>query len=119
MTLLNLLGYSLFLAVAVGLVLYVGNACYCNGKLFIHHYFYKDIKFANTINKVLRTAYYVLNIGMVVWTLQTVHRIDSYAALIEMLTARLSFILLVIGVLHFINMITIYKTHNYFKNRNL
>ncbi len=109
--------YLIYLILASLIIVYVGNECYKNGRIYITNYFPNDEKFANGINNVLRTAYYFMNLGLVVWTLKSLRNINTYQELILEIANRLSFILFIIAFLHAINLVTIYKSHSLFKHK--
>ena len=114
---MNIITYIIYITIASIMIIYIGNTCYKNGKVYIKHYFSKDESFANGINNILRIAYYFMNLGLVIWTLNTLKNIDSYQLLIEEITSRLSFIILIIATLHILNLLTIYISHKHFKNQ--
>ena len=116
---MHIITYIVYITIASIMIIYVGNTCYKNGKVYITYYFSKDENFANSINNILRIAYYFLNLGLVIWTLNTLKKINSYQLLIEEITSRLSFIITIIAVLHLFNLITIYISHKHFKNESL
>jgi hypothetical protein len=96
-------------------VILVGNWCYKNGKVYILSYFSDDLNFGNGINKLLRTAYYLLNLGLAILSLHSLKEISSYTEVFIEVSNRLSFILLIIASLHFINIYTVYLIHKHFK----
>ena len=114
---MNIITYILYITLASIMIVYVGNTCYKNGKIYITHYFPNDENFANGINNVLRIAYYFMNLGLVIWTLKSLKNIKTYQLLLEEIATRLSFIVFIIAFLHVINLITIYKSHKHFKNQ--
>ena len=109
--------YIVYLSMSSLLVIYVGDFCYKNGKVYILNYFPNDINFGNGINKLLRIAYYLLNLGLAIWTLHSINNIENFENIILELSERLSFILLVIGTLHFLNIYTVYLIYKHFKNQ--
>ena len=113
---MNIITYISYITIASTIILYVGNECYKNGKVYIINYFPKDENFANGINNILRIAYYFLNLGLVIWTLNSLKNIATIQSLIEEVSTRLSYILLIIAFLHAINLGTIYISHKHFKN---
>ncbi len=115
---MNQLTYILYILVSSSIVILVGNWCYKNGKIYILNYFSKDLSFGNGINKLLRTAYYLLNIGLAVWSLHSMRNINNAVEAILEISSRLSFILLLIGTLHFINIYTVYLLHKHYKKEN-
>jgi hypothetical protein len=114
---MNQITYILYILISSLLVIYVGNFCYKNGQVYILNYFPNDTNLGNSINKLLRIAYYLLNIGLAIWTLHSIKNIKNTAAAILEITQRLSFILLVIAALHFINIYTVYLIHKHFKHQ--
>lgn len=109
--------YLTYILLSGFVIIYVGNACYQNGKVYINNFFPNDVNFATGINKILRTAYYLMNLGIVIFTLNSINNIETILQLIDEITSRLSFVLLLIGFLHGINLFTIYISHTYFKNK--
>lgn len=114
---MNQTTYIVYILMSTLIVVYVGNFCYKNGKVYILSYFPQDINFGNGINKLLRIAYYLLNIGLAVWSLHSIKNIKNTVEAILELSTRLSFILLIIATLHFINIYTVYLIHKHFKNQ--
>lgn len=114
---MNQITYIFYIILSSLIVIYVGNFCYQNGKIYILNYFPNDINFGNGINKLLRIAYYLLNIGLAIWSLYSMIEIQTSTAMILEITRRLSYILLIIGSLHFINIYTVYLIHKHFKNQ--
>lgn len=109
--------YIFYILISTLIVIYVGNFCYKNGKVYILSYFPNDINFGNGINKLLRIAYYLLNIGLAIYSLNSIKNISDRVEAISEISQRLSFILLIIGILHFINIYTVYIIHRHFKNQ--
>ncbi len=112
---MNQITYILYILLSSSIVILVGNWCYKNGKVYILNYFPDDINFGNGINKLLRIAYYLLNLGLAIWSLHSMREIENSVEIILEISTRLSFILLIIGSLHFINIYTVYLIHKHFK----
>ena len=112
---MNQFTYILYILLSSSIVILVGNWCYKNGKIYILNYFSKDLNFGNGINKLLRTSYYLLNIGLAIWSLNSMRQINNYVQAILEISSRLSFILLLIGSLHFINIYSLYLLHKHYK----
>ena len=112
---MNLITYILYILLSSYIVLVVGNLCYKNGKVYILNYFPNDINFGNGINKLLRIAYYLLNIGLAIWSLHSMREIYNTTEIIVEVSDRLSYILLIIAGLHFINIYSVYLIHKHLK----
>jgi hypothetical protein len=116
---MNQITYILYILLSCSIVILVGNWCYKNGEIYILNYFPDDINFGNGINRLLRLAYYLLNLGLAIWSLHSMREIENSVEVILEISNRLSFILLMIASLHFINIYTVYLIHKHFKeNKN-
>lgn len=115
---MNQVTYIFYILISSYIVIYVGNFCYKNGKIYILNYFPDDINFGNGINKLLRIAYYLLNIGLAIWSLHSMREIYNSKEMIIEVSARLSYILLIIGSLHFLNIYVVYLIHKHLKNQS-
>ena len=77
----------------------------------------RTFKYKTTISceEIITYAYYLLNIGLAVFCLYSLKDIRSISMLISELSSMLGLILLIIGVLHFNNIVLIALLHKYFK----
>lgn len=116
---MNQLTYIFYILLSSTIVILVGNWCYKNGKVYILSYFPNDRNFGIGINRLLRIAYYLLNIGLAIWSLHSMRDINNSVEVILEISSRLSSILLIIASLHFINIYTVYLIHKHFKNQQL
>ena len=110
------ISYLLYILLSSSIVLWVGNFCYQNGKIYVENYFPKQIDFANRINRLLRLAYYLLNIGLAIICLYSIENIETIEMMIKEVSVMIGFILLIIGILHFNNIVMIYLIHKHYKN---
>ena len=115
---MNELTYVIYILLSSSIVILVGNWCYKNGKVYILSYFPTDISFGNGINNLLRIAYYLLNLGLAIWSLHSMKEINNSVEVILEISSRLSYILLIITLLHFINIYTVYLIHKHFKHQS-
>uniref|UniRef100_A0AB33KUM8 Uncharacterized protein n=1 Tax=Tenacibaculum sp. Pbs-1 TaxID=3238748 RepID=A0AB33KUM8_9FLAO len=110
-----LLTYISYLTFSIAVVFYVGSLCFQNGKIYTQNYFPNDLSTGNAINNTLLTAYYCLNIGLAIWSLNSINEIEGINTLLVELCLRFSFILLVIGILHFSNIYMVHLIHKHLK----
>ena len=115
---MNQITYITYILISSLIVIYVGNFCYKNGKIYILSYFQNDINYGNGINRLLRIAYYLLNIGLAIWSLHSMKNINNSTEMILEISSRLSYILLIIASLHFINIYSVYLFHKHIKNQS-
>ena len=115
---MNQFTYILYILLSSSIVVWVGNMCYKHGGIYILNYFPKNIDFGNGKNRLLRIAYYLLNIGLAIWSLNYIREINSVTESISEISKRFSYILLIIGQLHFINILVVYLIHKHYKNNS-
>ena len=112
---MNITTYILYLSISTIVILYVGNLCYNNGKVYLSSYFPKHLSLGERINRLLRLAYYLLNIGLTVFCLYSIKNIENIEMMFIEISTMIGFILLVIGILHFNNILMIYLLHKHYK----
>lgn len=110
-----LLTYISYLTFSIAVVFYVGSLCFQNGKIYTQNYFPNDLSTGNAINNTLLVAYYCLNIGLAIWSLNSINEIEGINTLLVELCLRFSFILLVIEILHFSNIYMVHLIHKHLK----
>lgn len=94
--------YLAYLAISVGLTVWVATTLSKNGMVFLEDVF-QDSKLANAINQLLVMGFYLLNLGYVAVAMTSAATIPSAAEALETLSWKIGLVLLVLGVLHFFN----------------
>ena len=108
MLVLNLIGYFVYGLASIAIIAFVGWYCYHYGAVFLKRLFKHDEDIALTLNKLLLSGYYLLNIGYVAITLSYWQTITTASTLPHAITYKIGFIVLLLGVMHFINMASTY-----------
>lgn len=103
----NVLGYSIFLLVAFTVTVFVGRDLHKNGYYLVLELFDNE-SFANNVNNLLLTGYYLVNLGLIALSIGTFGELSSTSILVEVLSSKLGQVLLVLGVLHFNNIIVLH-----------
>src|SRR5689334_23005799 len=94
--------YLLYLAVSVGLTVWVATTLSRNGLVFLVEVF-DDERLAKAINQLLVMGFYLLNLGYVTVTMRSNSAIADTSEALETLSSKVGLVLLVLGVLHFLN----------------
>jgi hypothetical protein len=100
--------YLVYLAVSVGLTVWVATTLSRNGLVFLEDVF-ADTKLARAVNHLLVMGFYLLNLGYVAVAMRSSAAIGDASRALETLSLKIGLVLLVLGVLHFFNV--------YFLNR--
>lgn len=82
--------------------LLVGHNIYKNGIHFLYLLF--DMHLAESLNKLLLTGYYLLNIGYIFYVASTWPLLDGWPEILAELAERSGLIFLLLGCIHFGNL---------------
>ena len=101
--------YVTYLLVTIALTIWVAKTLFKNGKVFLVDIFHGNKELADSVNNLLLVGFYLVNIGYAVYTLQINSGIVSAQAMIEMLSVKGGFIILLLGAMHFFNLFVFFK----------
>jgi len=104
-----LLCYSIYLALTIILTVWVARTLFRNGKIFLIDIFHGNKELAGAVNNLLLVGFYLVNIGYAVYTLSIQYNIESSRRLIEELSLKVGAIILILGGMHFFNMLVFFK----------
>lgn len=107
-----IVNYLLYLAVSTGICLWAGHVLFKNGRVFLEDIFHGQKALAEAVDNMLLVGYYLLNIGYAVYSMMITSQLENYRQMMEVLSRKLGFILLLLGVMHFLNMWVLYKLRN-------
>ena len=94
--------YLAYLAVSIGLTVWVASTLSRNGLVFLQDVF-ADQKLAKAINQLLVMGFYLLNLGYVAVAMRSSAQIPDASKALETLSMKVGLVLLVLGGLHFFN----------------
>lgn len=101
--------YLVYLTVSVALTIWVARTLHRNGRIFLVDAFHANEPLADSVNHLLVVGFYLVNIGYVMRALtEPVKPVDMQQS-IEMLSSKIGLVLLVLGGMHFTNMIVFSK----------
>jgi hypothetical protein len=96
--------YSLYLAFAIPLTVWVAQTLHKNGRIFLVDCFHGNTDLADSVNHLLLVGFYLMNIGFVSLYLRTADEITGTRGVFEALSGKLGVVVLVLGVMHFFNL---------------
>ena len=96
--------YLIYLVISLGVVLSVGIVLYRKGKVFPYEAF-DNRELADSINSLLLIGYYLINIGYTSLVLKAYDTPQNAAEMVEILSAKLGAVLIVLGIMHFFNIL--------------
>src|SRR6186713_745560 len=99
------LTYALYLLISISLTIWVAGTLHKNGRLFLVDAFHGNEPLADSINHLLLVGFYLINIGYVSLALKFSQMPVDMQTAIELLSTKIGLVLLVLGGMHFMNMI--------------
>ena len=104
----TILTYSIYLPVTIMLTIWVAKTLFNNGRVLLLEIFHQDVTLADSVNKQLLVGFYLVNICYAVYTLKIWHTIESSQEIIEILSVKVGWIILVLGAMHFFNLFVLF-----------
>jgi hypothetical protein len=99
-----LIGYAIYLPIAVFLTYYVSKTLFQNGKIYMLDIFSGREEIANATNKLFETGFYLLNLGFALMILTITEYKNDYQTLIEALSYKIGGFSIYLGVMLFVNL---------------
>lgn len=101
----NVAGYIIFFIVIFFITIHLGYVFYKNGEHYIHMLLPDDPHLVSSINNLLLIGYYLLNLGYSTVSIVRWPEIDSLEYLISYLASHAGFIIFMLAVIHYFNML--------------
>lgn len=99
-----LIGYAIYLPIALFLTYYVSKTLFQNAKIYMLDIFRGREEIANATNKLFETGFYLLNLGFALMILQLSIYDNSYQSLIEALSYKIGSFSIYLGLMLFLNL---------------
>lgn len=99
-----ILTYAVYVAMSLIITVWVGRTLNKNGRTFLVENFEGNERLADSVNHLLLVGFYLVNIGFVSLALRYGGRPDGPIESIEYLSTKVGIVVVVIGIMHFINM---------------
>ncbi|TXH77918.1 MAG: hypothetical protein E6Q88_00175 [Lysobacteraceae bacterium] len=99
------LAYALYLAISIALTVWVARALSSTGETFLIRCFGQDEELARSTNRLLVIGFYLVNLGFICFRLR--FWTAGHVNMIVEVASRVGVSLLVLGLMHFFNMLMI------------
>lgn len=101
--------YADYVVITVILTVWVARTLFRNGKVFLIDIFHGNKELAQAVNNLLLVGFYLVNLGYAIYTLRVESAITDTRQLIETLSVKTGAIILILGGMHFFNMLVFFK----------
>ncbi len=95
--------HLLYLALSVVTTVWVASTLHKHGRIFLVDAFHGNEKLADSVNHLLVVGFYLINVGFVVFAVKYGDKPTELASLLESLGTKVGCVLLILGVMHFLN----------------
>ncbi len=101
--------YALYLTLAIAMTIWVARTLHQNGRIFLIECFHGNKDLADSVNHLLVVGFYLVNIGFISLYLKTTDDVVGARGVFEALSGKMGVVLLLLGVMHFFNLIVFAK----------
>lgn len=99
-----IIGYAIYLPIALFLTYYVSRTLFKNSKIYMVDIFNGREEIAVATNKLFETGFYLLNIGFALMILKISELQNNYQTLIEALSYKIGGFSIYLGIMLFFNL---------------
>ena len=107
-----ILTYAVYLTISIALTIWVARVLFKNGRIFLVDIFHGNTELADSVNKLLVVGFYLINIGYMSLALKEAGFIPNIQVVVEVLSFKLGWIILILGGMHFLNLAIFFKLRN-------
>ena len=104
--------YAFYLVISIALTVWVANVLFKNGRIFLVDIFHGNTQLADSVNRLLVVGFYLINIGYMSLAMKEENGIGSTQVVLEVLSRKLGWIILILGAMHFLNLAVFFKLRN-------
>ncbi|MBC7861870.1 MAG: hypothetical protein IAF38_02780 [Bacteroidia bacterium] len=114
----NLFAYILYLSLVLFVVIFVGRFLYNNGRFYLMDIF-NDEKLVDSVNRFMYAGYCLVNAGGAFNCLHKTNTFSSYTESVVYVSENTGELLILLGIMHFINMLVLPLLKNVFKSKKV
>ncbi len=103
--------YAAYIIISTFLTIWVARTLHKNGRVFLIEVFGGDDGLADSVNHLLVVGFYLINFGYVTLALKIGAVITNAQQGIEALSYKIGLVLLVLGGMHFFNLLIFQRIH--------
>ena len=110
--------YAIYLAIAIPVTIWVARTLHKNGRIFLVSCFKENVELADSVNHLLLVGFYLVNLGFVTLYLKLDGLVAGTTGIFEALSTKIGVVLLILGLMHFFNMLLFAKLRERGENTN-
>ena len=103
----QLFTYLLYLALSLGMTVWVGRTLFRHGRPFLVAAFRGSQELADSVNHLLLVGFYLVNLGYVTLAVESSRVAETPTQALVLLSTKIGGVALVLGIVHFVNLMLI------------
>jgi hypothetical protein len=104
--------YAAYLAISLSVTIWVAQTLQKSGRPFLIDVFHGNQELADSVNRLLVMGFYLINIGYLTAALPSGGEVANAGNAIELLSGKIGFMMVVLGVMHFLNLYIFTRLRN-------
>jgi hypothetical protein len=108
--------YLIYILISLAMTIWVGRVLFKNGRIFVIEAFGGDETMGDSVNHLLITGFYLVNLGFVALFLSYGQSPTNSVQVIEFISTKTGVVLIVLAIMHYFNIINFarlrQKRHN-------
>ena len=105
--------YTSYLLISVALTVWVARTLHRSGRVFLLDACRGKADLADSINQLLVVGFYLVNVGYIALALKTSDSLQNLREVIEVESAKLGVVLLILGAMHFLNILVLTRLRSH------
>jgi uncharacterized BrkB/YihY/UPF0761 family membrane protein len=101
--------YFSYLAISIALTVWVARTLHRSGRIFLVDAFHGNEPLADSVNHLLVVGFYLINLGYIALALSTTSPMNTFREIIELESEKIGVVLLILGAMHFFNILVFAK----------
>ena len=97
--------YIAYTVISIAMTTWVARMLHKNGRIFLLDAFHGKEEMADSVNHLLVVGFYLINIGFILLFLRLGTKPETLVEGIEYIATKLGVVMLILGVMHFFNMV--------------
>ena len=97
--------YIAYTIISIAMTTWVARTLHKNGRIFLLDAFHGEEEMVDSVNHLLVVCFYLINIGFILLFLRLGTKPETLVEGIEYIATKLGVVMLVLGVMHFFNMV--------------
>lgn len=103
--------YTIYLLLSVAITVSVARTLFHQGRVFLIDVFLGNTTLADAVNRLLVVGFYLVNLAGVLFNIHLGDQVTDATTSLDFLSSRIGSVLLVLGLMHFFNLIVLTAVH--------